>query len=312
MLVPTHLPNHRRGAQISTHDALARFVALGHQVTVVVLEDPVPGVIDGVQVVAHDETRTRQRVRDSHVVGTQLWARPLAVRLAAAERRPLVFFSRVGDVPRSKLAGRAGLTVFASRGLSEEQRGLRPGVVVDGRIDPGRYLTTPGDRLTLVNLLEGKGAGVFFALARRLPDRAFLGVRTAGHQDVPERLPDNVELVGPVDDMREVYSRTRVLLAPSIREALGRVPVEAAVSGIPTISHPNSGAREALGDAAIWADRDDLDAWVAAIVALDDPATYARWSAAARARAERAAGFDDIDDLERRIRALAATHARAR
>ncbi|MFN8026618.1 MAG: glycosyltransferase [Acidimicrobiia bacterium] len=308
-VMSAYLPTHRRGAQLSTHDALARFVTLGNEVTVVCTRDAVPGELDGVRIVDHDEVKTRGLVRGAHLVATQLNARPHAARLAAAERRPLVFFSRVGDVSRAKLAGRAALTVFASRGLAEEQRWLRPGVVVDGRIDQARYLTTPGECLTLVNLLDGKGAGVFFELARRLPDRRFLGVRTSGPQDIPNVVPDNVELVGPVDDMREVYSRTRVLLAPSQREALGRVPVEAAVSGIPTIAHPNSGTREALGDAAIWVTRDDLDGWVRAIESLDDPVAYAQLGAAARERARPCASFDAIDGLERRLRAIARAHA---
>ncbi|MFI1769152.1 glycosyltransferase family 4 protein [Streptomyces sp. NPDC020800] len=62
--------------------------------------------------------------------------------------------------------------------------------------------------------------------------------------------------------MREhVYSRSRVMLMPSLYESWGRVAVEAFASGIPVIAHPTPGLVESLGEAGIFAYRDDLNAW---------------------------------------------------
>ncbi|WP_262928542.1 glycosyltransferase family 4 protein [Streptomyces sp. CBMA152] len=50
--------------------------------------------------------------------------------------------------------------------------------------------------------------------------------------------------------MREhVYSRSRVILMPSLYESWGRVAVEAFASGIPVIAHTTPGLVESMGEA---------------------------------------------------------------
>ena len=92
---------------------------------------------------------------------------------------------------------------------------------------------------------------------------------------------------------------------PSVYESYGRVALEAAVSGIPTIAHPTAGVQEALGDAALWADRDQLSAWVDQISALDDPGAYATRSRLVRARFDELEPTIEIDALERELVCLA-------
>ena len=45
--------------------------------------------------------------------------------------------------------------------------------VVYPPIDPTRYRTTPGSRVTLINLNERKGGRLFLELVARLPDVDF-------------------------------------------------------------------------------------------------------------------------------------------
>ena len=167
------------------------------------------------------------------------------------------------------------------------------------------YATTPGDALTLVNLTKPKGVDLFVALAERLPDRSFLGVKGNDAIEGDRPLPANVTIVEHVDDMRTIYGRTRVLLLPSVYESYGRVALEAAASGIPTIAHPTEGVRDAMGDAALWADRDDVATWSALIAELDDPAVYDRRSRSARARFETLDPVGEVDAFEQALRALA-------
>jgi glycosyltransferase involved in cell wall biosynthesis len=155
-----------------------------------------------------------------------------------------------------------------------------------------------------VNLTEEKGADLFWALAEREPEREFLAVRGWGPQLVPPRVPRNVDIVGPIDDMRMVYSRTRVLLAPTVYESFGRVPLEAGVSGIPTIAHPAEGLREALGDAPLWVDRNDVDGWIDALRQLDDPERLRQLGDAARAQSARYDHDLALDELDRTLRSL--------
>ena len=150
--------------------------------------------------------------------------------------------------------------------------------------------------MTMVNLTVSKGCEVFYELARRRRGDRFLGVLGAyGHQII-RQIP-NVGIQQHTGNMRDdVYARTRVLLMPSDYESWGRVAVEAMCSGIPVIAHPTDGLRESLGDAGIFCDRDDVDAWQRELERLDDPREYA---AASNLAARRSDELDRIarDDL---------------
>ena len=223
--------------------------------------------------------------RWADVVLTQRARTKMAGRLAAFTHRPLIYMLHdpTTDID-DELRRPPDLMIPVAEHILEAHGDPSYGMVVRPPIDAAPYRTEPGSAVTLVNLSEWKGAEVFHALAQRLPHTRFLGVRGWGDQVIPDPLPDNVEIVGPTDDMRSVYARTRVLLTPSWSEGFPRTPLEAAASGIPVIAHPCAGLREALGDAGIYADRSDLDAWQEALTALDTPETYAAASAAVSAR----------------------------
>jgi glycosyltransferase involved in cell wall biosynthesis len=142
-----------------------------------------------------------------------------------------------------------------------------------------------GEYITLVNANQNKGCAQFIEIARRMPDRKFLGILPYyGELRVPEA-PSNVEWVGFEDDIRIILKRTRILIMPSYYESFGRIAVEAMLNGIPVIySKPNpksqysggstEGVQEWIGDAGIAADRDIPDDWVSAIKSLDDVEVY--------------------------------------
>jgi len=150
--------------------------------------------------------------------------------------------------------------------------------------------------VTLVNLSEEKGGGLFFRLADARPDLFFLGV-TGGHgeQVSPESLPSNVFLIGQSESMGLVHALTRVLIAPSSTETYGMAAAEACVAGIPVLAHRLPGVAEALGDAANWCDRGDDGQWLNALAALDDDAEYARASARSMHRGAFLAERSDAD-----------------
>jgi hypothetical protein len=303
-ITPTYLPRHRRGAEITLHLVLRALQQRGHCCRVIVEANDSDDTIDGIEVLGRRWLAHARRSIDADVVLGQLDAWWTGMTLAARHRRPYVYFMHIGGTPRAQLVGVPDLTVFSSRFLQERHAWLTPSLVVHPPIIAADYTTEPGDAVTLVNLTEDKGASLFWALAERFPERPFLGVRGWGPQLVPEAVPDNVEVIGPIDDMRTVYARTRVLLVPSVYESFGRVPLEAGVSGIPTIAHPADGLRESLGDAPVWVARDDVDDWVDAIQRLDDPDLYAAHSEAARARTAAYDSTAEIDELDHALRAL--------
>lgn len=185
--------------------------------------------------------------------------------------------------------------------------------VVLPAVDPVPFTTTAsaGHRdITLINLNEDKGAVLFWNLADLLPERRFLGVVGAYGQQLDAHLPPlpNVEIMGhrKPSGMPAVYARTKVLLMPSAYESYGRTAIEACLSGVPVIAHPTPGLREALGDAATFADREDTDAWLTALRRLLTPKGWAKASKTAFDHASALTPEKDllrfVDEIEKVVR----------
>jgi glycosyltransferase involved in cell wall biosynthesis len=100
----------------------------------------------------------------------------------------------------------------------------------------------------------------------------------------------NVELAPRARDMRAVYGRARIVLAPSQwREAFGRVAAEAHVSGVPVIASDIGGLPEAVGPGGrLVAPDAGVEVWAAALRGLwYDRDAYADAAAGARRHAAR-------------------------
>ena len=142
-----------------------------------------------------------------------------------------------------------------------------------------------GDCITLVNANVNKGVQQFLDIARKMPQRKFLGVLPYyGELRIPPS-PYNVEWVPFNDDIRTILKRTRILLVPSYYESFGRIAVEAMLNRIPVLyskPNPNSiypgGSTEGLDEwirpTGISCNRDSIEDWVTAIQSLDDEAAY--------------------------------------
>lgn len=103
--------------------------------------------------------------------------------------------------------------------------------------------------ITLINPSEIKGISIFLALARKLPEYVFAAVPTWATTEADlralEELP-NVKIFKPFDNIDELFSQTRILLAPSLwREGFGVVAVEGMLRGIPILASDQGGLKEA-------------------------------------------------------------------
>lgn len=158
------------------------------------------------------------------------------------------------DIP-SITALNADLEIFNTKWVKKALG--RPGLVIHPPLEYERHhVDKTGDAVTLVNLQQNKGVGTLHRLCSLMPDVKFLGV--TGSHGKQEPMPFlNLEVLPITQDMREVWSRTKVLLAPSEYESFGMVAAEACVSGIPVIAHPTPGLVECLGFAGIFVDRED-------------------------------------------------------
>lgn len=185
---------------------------------------------------------------------------------------------------------------FTARRLLE-QCGIEAEVILP-LIDRRHYaVETRPERVLFVNTTARKGLAIALGLARARPDIAF-DFTTSWTLKPPQREAlereareaGNVTLHAPTRDMRPLYARARVLLAPSQwEEAWGRVATEAHVNGIPVVGSDRGGLPDAIGPGgAIVPAEAPLDAWLAALAGVwDDAGRYEALSRAARAYGER-------------------------
>lgn len=151
--------------------------------------------------------------------------------------------------------------------------------------------------ITLINLNENKGGRIFYEIARRLPDRIFLGVKGSYGEQIIENLP-NVLLIDNTSDILPVYRQTRILLMPSEYESWGMTCTEAMCSGIPVICTPTFGLRENAASAGIFVERDDIDGWVREIRKLDQKKHYLRQSELCKRRSRELDSLPEYQELE--------------
>ena len=305
-------PTHNAGAEWMTHSMLRALAARGHDVRVHLFRySSIPGryELDGVQVwPANVASRTPGALGAlADVVISHLEGVPYVMAAARRGGIPAVSICHnTHDQTFSEASG-VDLAVYNSEWMRETaekwfaDRARTPApqraMVVRPPVLTADYRTTPGDRVTLINLNENKGGSQFWEMAERMPDVGFLGVRGSYGDQIVRSLP-NVEVLGhlPGSAMRDrVYARTRILLALSEYESWGRVAAEAAASGIPVIAHPTPGLTECLGPAGVFVDRDDLDAIEAAIRRLLKPRA---WGAASKRSLARSVELDPAAELE--------------
>lgn len=156
----------------------------------------------------------------------------------------------------------------ATSKLYQERIGIKP-VPVGAFIEPRAVVAKEHSRkhVLFINPSPEKGVGVMIRLAmmleKRRPDIIFEVVESRGSwQDMleafskgmgtPRTKLDNVVVTPNTSDMRPVFGRARLLLAPSLWwDSAPRVLAEAMLNGIPALITDRGGMPEMIGDAGI-------------------------------------------------------------
>lgn len=103
--------------------------------------------------------------------------------------------------------------------------------------------------VVMVNPCAVKGISIFLALAESAPQLEFAAVPTwgTGAKDLAAlRTHQNVSVIDPVENLDDLFRKTRVALVPSLwAEARSRVVVEAMLRGVPVIASDVGGLKEA-------------------------------------------------------------------
>jgi glycosyltransferase involved in cell wall biosynthesis len=146
---------------------------------------------------------------------------------------------------------------------------------------------TTHEYVTLINCNMNKGGRLLVEIAKRMHDVEFLGVKGAYNKQYTTKGIQNLTYMDQTPYIKSVYGKTDILLMPSKEESWGRTAIEAMSSGIPVIAHPTPGLLESCGEAGIFCDRDDINAWIDAIRRLKtDKEYYNSVSEKCRARAK--------------------------
>ena len=286
---------------------LVALAEAGHQVAVVTSDMEAPaqwewGPVKGISArnIQHGEEMamaTRPDVMISHHQNSAA-----TVRMARGIGAKSVFIQHNNFPDNSTyLLENPDLVVFNTHWIARDwSRHARKWCVVHPPVWANEHATKPGDMVTLVNLNRDKGANIFYQLARRFPKYRFLGV-TGSHGDQiiprPTHMPPNVQIIPQTTDMkRDVWSRTRVLLMPSVYESYGMAGVEALASGIPVLAAPTDGLKESLGLAGTFITRNQIAGWVYHLRSL--LGSQENWDAAHHRCLSRSAALDPKPELE--------------
>ena len=183
---------------------------------------------------------------------------------------PSMFYLANENYKGTRWARDVDLIITDSQATEKHYRsryGLAP-VPVGKFIDPAKFIAKSHERknLLFVNPSASKGVGIVFMLAKMLQEKApdirieVLQSRGSWDENVRsfaaklgvKKPLSNIVLTPHTDDMRPVYGRARVLLAPSLWWDSGpRVLAEAMLNGIPAVVTDHAGLPEMAGDGGI-------------------------------------------------------------
>lgn len=316
-----YLPQTMGGAQSSMHDLAVEFTRLGHEVSVlggltkqgwVGLKSRVQrklrrrkySIDHGLGYPVYRAWSAWEVVADvardmgADVVVPQSW---LPVRFAHALRgvdtRIIIYLRNVeieelGGDPRDL----EGISYVANSHFTAARWKELLGIeaeVVHPLIRRENYETeTARENVTFINPFPQKGLEVALEVAERCPEIPFVFVESWKlHPESMARLQSrlaplsNVLLRPRTRDMKSVYGKAKIVLAPSQwEEAFGRIAVEAHFSGIPVVASARGGLPEAVGPGGILMDPGaGAEAWAEAVRNLwHDQAFYAEKSRAAQ------------------------------
>lgn len=258
-------PLHNAGGETTVHAAMRAMVKRGHKVIAICRPHNeeiqfADYEFEGVKVVrppgrSNDQEWIRDFAKrfDPELLLTHLDLTTMAMQLSLDLPKPLAhFFHNTFSIPVFKVAPhKCQLAIFNSQWVADESDWDAPQIVVHPVVEPEKYQCERGTKITLVNPTPGKGADTFYGVSKLLPDYEFLCVKSVyGEQiavpNISPHLHRNVETMEHTSDIREAFRKTKILLMPSEYESYGRVAVEAACAGIPTIAHPTPGLLESL------------------------------------------------------------------
>jgi len=303
-----YVTDNRGGGEVYLHHVAKALVKEGWHVDAVATDNRTPNeTLDGVNVFKGRKHLSMLSKKYDLVI-TQFTEANKAIPAAQKLGIPVAFFVHNDMQPTIDTLSKftPDITVFNTKWIRDKFDYQDNYYILHPPIYRKEHATTPGDKVTLINLIQIKGVNVLYNMAHMLPRFQFMGVR-GGYQKETQlvmRMP-NVEIVPNTSNMKEdVWSKTKILLVPSKYESYGMVAAEALCSGIPVIARRQPGLEEALGVAGRYPADMTKIAWANEIKKLQDPVEYAKASELALQQAKSYTPDKDIKGLIEKFKEL--------
>lgn len=306
-----YVPNMTAGAEITCHITNKQLLKDGFEVTVLV-KHYVTDRQDGVKILKSDNDtydaspEAQDALRRASAICIQNLDYNIGMDLARKYRKPICFF--IHATSRGKeFFGYAGSwpihVVYNSWSMKADIGANYKNYVLKPYVDMAKFKPLAAAAgspsrfyVTLVNLNKSKGGDLLVQLAKAMPEVQFLGVEGGYGDQIRDYSQRNITYMSKTDKIEEVYAKSRVVIMPSDLETWGRVAVEAMASGVPVIINDVQGMREACGEGALVADRNDIASWVRLIRQLrNNPVFY---SEQVRKGQQRIAELSDDSDMK--------------
>ncbi|WP_158262657.1 glycosyltransferase [Photobacterium sanctipauli] len=142
------------------------------------------------------------------------------------------------------------ISYIANSNFTKETVNINFDIVIPPIIIPKKYkVSSSNEDIIFVNPSKHKGLEVVNGLAKLNPNLSFKYIVNSKKNDNSSyNNINNVEVIGPVNNMKSVYRSARLLIAPSVwDETWGRVASEAHCSGIPVLASKTGGLTESVG-----------------------------------------------------------------
>lgn len=320
-----YIPQWSGGIESSTHELALELRRRGHTVSVVCRLEPTS--LSG-WIVRLIRLTSRQRFPVERWLGYpvyRLWEVQNSIPEVIEDLKPDVAIVQIGDMVRlahkitagglpvlfylhnidveqlnGGLQGLTGVTYVANSSFTArryKEHGF-DSVVIPPLFRAKRYISRrrPAN-VTFINPIAIKGKEIALQIAAQCPEIPFSFVEswTLNEQDLADlrariaNLP-NVTLRRRTDNMKRVYSKAKIVLAPSMcEETWGRIVTEAHYTGIPVVASNVGGLPQAVGPGGVLLDPNGpIEPWIDAVRRLwHDAAYYAEISAAALAYSKR-------------------------
>jgi glycosyltransferase involved in cell wall biosynthesis len=306
-------PKHLCGAEMMIHNINKYLISKGHEVRVLIWQSNHYNikdiyVYDGVDVFPPNEQMVETLFLWADVIITHLDFTQNTIHLGRMFKKPVMHLvHNYSPYESIKQADRPQYIVYNSHAAKEKLQYTHESFVLHPSCDFRYYDTKKNpeqnEAITLINLDKNKGGHILKQIAERMPHKKFIGVKGSYSEPAKDGQqldqPTNVEIHEKTQYIKDIYSKTRILIMPSAFESWGRTATEAMCSGIPVICTKTPGLFENCDKAGIYIkDRDNIDEWVKAIEKLDDKKEYDKASNKAKDRSRELDPTKELEEFE--------------